>query len=661
MSTDNTESRKLLDPPTFVCNHVAFWALLFLCVLTFGRISPVLAADDNENSTPTEWWMYSGQTYEDIWNTIDSKNARIVDIKADSTLDHYTVTYVQNTGAYAKEWWFWVGIDASELQSHISNTGARLTSLQAYDIGGGNIRFAVSMIANTGSDAKSWWYYYGQSAANITAMAEANNARLTTLESYASNGETLYAFIMIANTGADDKAWWWHANVNAQTITNSVSRTNSRILDMTSAGNGNFNVVMESCSSGCSEWWWYEGYSPNQTITKALDHGARVLAADPYPGCSSDCITAVMISNTPADITACDPFGCISEAQLSANICNALDNQVVGYVCLVGGIRPAFGGLARTSANPPQTSMTPDLVTEIASVSKTMTATAIVQLLANDGLTPDTKIAPYLYTDWKRGPNINQLTFRELLTHTSGFGQISTCGNSATYAEVETLVANGVSASNIGQPSYGNCNFWLLRELMPALTGQRLMNFANGSQRAGQSSALYISHMQSDVFEPVGVTDSSCTPPTTPTGILSYPFPAGSASGTDWGDYSLACGAAGWVLSAFDIFKVVKDLATGNTLLSNSEKQQMFQGCLGWDCSVRPDCPNPYVCKNGSFGNGAGEHVWTYAGILKCDVPVVVVVNSPLPSTYQNGSDIIGLVENAYNSAQVPGTPRSCQ
>jgi Beta-lactamase len=513
------------------------------------------------------------------------------------------------------------------------------------------------------------------SAADITSKAEAVNARLTTLESYTSNGETLYAFIMIANTGADAKEWWWHANVSAQTITASVSRTNSRILDLTPAGNGNFNAVMESCSGGCPAWWWYAGLSPSKTLEKALDHGARIFSADPYPGCGSNCLAAVMISNTPADIVACDPAGCMSEAKLSENICNTLDNQV-GYVCLVGGIRPRYGGLARTSADPPQTGMTPDLVTDVASVSKTLTATGILQLLAADGLTPDAKISPYLYPDWVQGNNIQELTFRELLTHTSGFGQVPSCSSSFTYEAVEQMVAGGVSQSNIGQPQYGNCNFSLLRELMPALLGQPLTRLSNGPARAAASSALYIAHMQSAVFEPAGVTDSSCTPPTTPTGILSYPYPAGSTQGYDWGDFSQGCGAAGWVLSAFDIFKVVSNLANGNVLLSDAERQAMKQGCLGWDCAVRNDCPTPYVCKNGAFPSAplgdpnlwdpAYPQVWTYAGILKCNVPVVVIVNSPLPSPYEPvppnyyNSDIIGVVENAYELAQVPGTPQAC-
>lgn len=641
------------------------WALLLLAFALGGSATLALAADDNENSTPTAWWIYTGQSVNDINNTLRNDNARIIDITADNTsFSSFTVTYVQNTGSYAKQWWWYYGVDAATLTQNLRTNNARLISLKAYDTGGGNIRFVAAMVANTGADAKTWWWYYGESPAALGNLANSNNARLTTLQSYTSNGQTYYAAIMISNSGADAKAWWWYYNVSPQAISSDITANRSRLLDITPAGNGNFNVTMESCANGCPAWWWYYGLTAGQVLTEAQNNGARAIAFQPYPGCGGSCFATVLISNTPADITACDFEGCISQAKLQANICATLNNHVVGYSCLVGGLRPMSGGLARTSANPPSTPMAPSLVTDIASVSKTMTATGILQLLANDGLTIDTKISPYIYSDWKQGPNIGQLTFKNLLTHSSGFGQLpnNACGNGITYSALETIIANGVQASNIGMPDYGNCNFALLRELMPALLKQPLNNIPNGSQRSQQSSAMYVSYMQSHVFKPVGVQDSSCKPPVNASGILSYPYPAGSTSGTDWGDWSLQCGSGGWVLSANDIFAVVNNLANGNTLLTAAQKKQMFADCLGWDCAVRSDCPTPYVCKNGDLNNGSGGiAVWTYAGVFKCNVPVVVVVNSPLPPPFQGGEDIIGLVKDAYMNSSVPDTPTPCQ
>ena len=642
------------------------WALACVCVLVMASAWPARGEDDNANSAPTAWWIYSGQSVADINNTIKTKNARITDIAVDNQVGNaFTVTYVQNSGTYGKTWWWYVGVDAAALETHLNANSARLISLKAYDIGGGNIRFAVAMIANTGVDAKSWWYYAGKTAAEINDLTQANGARLTTLQSYSSNGQTLYSSIMIANKGAAAKGWWWYTSASPQVIGDSASTNQARALDVTPAGNGNFNAVLEACAKNCPSWWWYYGLDANGVLSQAQNYGARAMTASSYQGCnngSNACYVTTLIENTPADITACDAQGCISEAKLLKGICGALKDKVAGYSCEVGGLRPEFGGLARTATDAPSTPMTPDLVTDIASVSKTITATAIMQLLVKNGLTTESKISKYIYPDWHQGANVSLITFKELLTHSAGFSQLpdGACGNDITYSTLETIVANGVTASNIGEAKYGNCNFALLRELMPALLGQPLTNVPDGEERAKQSSAMYINYVNTHVLQPVSVPTSACTPPTGTNGILSYTNPAGTTAGDAWGDWSLQCGSGGWVLSGDEIFRVINDLASGNTLLPSTEKKAMFTDCLGWDCAVRSDCPGPYVCKNGDLTNGAGIQVWTYAGIFKCNVPVVVVVNSPLPEPYETNGDIIGLVENAFNESKVPGLPMSC-
>jgi len=173
-------------------------------------------------------------------------------------------------------------------------------------------------------------------------------------------------------------------------------------------------------------------------------------------------LTALMAGCTPTDIVACDTQGCISEAKLSANIANTLNNKVVGYVAIVGGIPSAFGGQARTAADPPAFAMLPDLQTNLASVSKTLTTVRVLQSLKANGLTIDSKIAPFLYSDWVQGPNIGKLTFRDMLTHRSGFRQ-DCGGNKTTFAALKAQIATGVTTANMAVPSYNNCNFAIFR------------------------------------------------------------------------------------------------------------------------------------------------------------------------------------------------------
>jgi hypothetical protein len=356
------------------------------------------------------------------------------------------------------------------------------------------------------------------------------------------------------------------------------------------------------------------------------------------------------------EIISCDLRGCISESKLLANISDTLKANAVGYVAVVDNLFVAHDGWGRTSADPPTAGMTTVLTGNIASVTKTLTTIAVLQLLESKGLTVDSTMSPYLYGDWSKGTNIDQITFKQLLTHKSGFRD-NCNGSNTTYAVLKSQISGGVATKDMGVGQYNNCNFAIFRELLPALSGNALDSLADGGARAQASADMYIQYMNKNVFSPVDVETKACKPPAGGFDILSYPLPVGSASGTDWGDWTLSCGGGGWVMSVYDVALIMYSLAYDNRLLADSEKSQMISNCLGWDCSVRSDCPDPYVCKNGGLDDvskGVERAVWTYAGLLTCNVPVVVYVNSPLPSPWQTGQDIIGLVANSLKNAAVP-------
>lgn len=375
-------------------------------------------------------------------------------------------------------------------------------------------------------------------------------------------------------------------------------------------------------------------------------------------------LTALLGACGPSDVIACDPSGCISESKLKSNLVAKLDGNVVGYVAMVGDMTPAFGGQRRTATDPPSGIMLPYLgQINIASVSKTLTAVAVLKILAQNNLSLDNPIGPSIYPDWKKGANVSTITFRQLLTHRAGI-RANCDGSNTTYPVLKSVVAAGVNKADQGVGSYNNCNFALFRELFPTLLGVDLTKLSD-VDRAKKSADLYIDTMNKLVFQPVGVPINAsgpavCAPPATASDtVLTYPNPAGSTPGTDWGIWTSSCGGGGWVLSAGDVFTVIKDIAAGSTLLTPSQRQTMLQNCLGWDCAVRSDCPNPYDCKNGGLNNGSVV-LWTYAGIFKCNVPVVVVVNSQLPPPYPSNGDIIGLVKDAYTAAAVVGAPKPC-
>ena len=83
----------------------------------------------------------------------------------------------------------------------------------------------------------------------------------------------------------------------------------------------------------------------------------------------------------------------------------------------------------------------------IASCSKLITAIAMTRTLAAHNLPASTPIIDYLPTYWAKGPNIDKITFAQLMTHTSGF---RVTGSDTFYRIMKTQVAAGVTNANLG-------------------------------------------------------------------------------------------------------------------------------------------------------------------------------------------------------------------
>jgi hypothetical protein len=265
----------------------------------------VAGVDDRDNTTPTTWWIYTGQVVSDILDFVTANNARIVDLEADTSVNpiRYTATYVANAGAYGSAWWFYVDDDAATLSAHLTDNNARLTVLKAYDNGSDTHFFAV-MVPNTGADAKAWWWYYGQTVSDVTNAWQANNARLVQVNSYETAAGKRYAVVMISNTGADSNSWYWYVGASPNDISTHLSANNARLIDIDyDEASGAYNVIMVGCSSGCPYWWWYYNVPISDVIQTANQDGARAIDFNAVPCGGNTCFTMVLINNSNAETT----------------------------------------------------------------------------------------------------------------------------------------------------------------------------------------------------------------------------------------------------------------------------------------------------------------------------------------------------------------------
>jgi CubicO group peptidase (beta-lactamase class C family) len=339
----------------------------------------------------------------------------------------------------------------------------------------------------------------------------------------------------------------------------------------------------------------------------------------------------------------CDDNGCISLSKFAGNIDQALGSQAVGYVSIVGALAHLKEyGQARTTADAPARAMEADLPMNMASVSKVLTTIGVLQSLKANNLTIDSKISPYLPPDWTKGPNINTISFKDLLTHSAGF-RVDGDGAKTTYDILKTQIQTGVTMADKADPKYNNLNFAIFRELLPFMEG---FNDPGEPTRATATANFYVNYMKTHVFNPVGATYAECKPTGKPNQLLVYAGPGTNASGTAGGDWTAACGGGGWVTSPADLYKVMISLAGSTTLLTAQQKKDMNDNCLGWDCSVSTQMN--FVGKNGSVGMGSGRRMWSFIGIFKGTVPVVLTVNSDL------NDNITNIVAKAFANAAVP-------
>ena len=102
----------------------------------------------------------------------------------------------------------------------------------------------------------------------------------------------------------------------------------------------------------------------------------------------------------------------------------ALAANTAGYVMQLRHhgqpIASAQAGWAKEPADGSE-SWAQDVRMHIASCSKLITAIAMTRTLAAHNLPASTPIIDYLPTYWAKGPNIDKITFAQLMTHTSGF------------------------------------------------------------------------------------------------------------------------------------------------------------------------------------------------------------------------------------------------
>jgi beta-lactamase class A len=165
----------------------------------------------------------------------------------------------------------------ADITSRLNANSARLIEIEPYDIGGGNIRYAVVMVSNTGSAARSWWWLVGTTSSTIDANT-AQGRRLIDIDSYTLNGSKRYSAIFVANTGADNKAWQYFYNQTTSGVASKLSAFNGRLVKLQRQADGTYLMIQhKNTGSDASAWWYQYGF----TSMSAANNYANQVASRP--------------------------------------------------------------------------------------------------------------------------------------------------------------------------------------------------------------------------------------------------------------------------------------------------------------------------------------------------------------------------------------------
>lgn len=296
--------------------------------------------------------------------------------------------------------------------------------------------------------------------------------------------------------------------------------------------------------------------------------------------------------------------------------------------------------------------MTPDTRVNVASVSKTITAVAVLRLLRQIGLGTLDDIWPYLPDEWPLGPNVEQLRFHGLLAHRSGLTSTNTNFNQTLPDQgLRTAIQTGANPG--ATYNYLNANFALFRVIIPTLWRQAGLAGANNDNPVA-SAFFYAVYIIEELFSLMGgaIGANASTSPLDSQPARYYQN-AASSLGVSYPNWALWAGGGGWHLTARELAAFLAHITYNDQVLAPDLRAGMDSLRYGWrPANVTTGQFGAYWGHGGSINwlaNGRTGSVRTAIMKFNIQVEASLVVNSQLTST--SGDSARQLLIDAYDAA----------
>ncbi|MBC7850421.1 MAG: serine hydrolase [Chitinophagaceae bacterium] len=350
---------------------------------------------------------------------------------------------------------------------------------------------------------------------------------------------------------------------------------------------------------------------------------------------------------------AAPPTKSFSVAKFKANLQQEIKNSAAtmprGYSFVINQngkwADTSSYGVASMSRAGSFTAMHPDQEINIASVTKAMTSVAVQQLLKKNNLKLTDQIGQWLPIYFYAAKEVRELTFVELLTHTSGISE-----SSCDFESMKALVKKGLD-DPAKKKKYANLNFGLFRAMIPFLRDKSSAQSQEASMVpqniAGFENWLnsqYIGYMQQHLFSAIGMPITNCKP----SDNTAQAFNEGENIETYTpGDWTSSSGGGGYFMSTMEMARFIAYLAHDETLLSKMQREEMDSKFLGWDT-----WHSQMTVAGQSYGKD-GALQWGAPGLqtLIVKYPNGVELALTINSYMGNFRDMSTMAKDAYNAA----------
>ena len=247
-----------------------------------GIAAPAVAQSQNDLVTPTAWFWWANQDFDQISDQVND-GYRIVDIEVESTSPlRLSASFVRDAGDYDKTWWWYLGQTEAQVAERMAEHNARLIDLEVYETPGGP-RYAIVLIRNSGQDAAvNHGFETNQTFAQVTAaIGPGSTRRIIDIQPQTVNGVLRYDYIWVQNSGQLASNFAVYLNTSTAFISNQINNLNYRVVDLEPHNDsGTFSAILEP--SDGNAWAWFTNMTVSDVGKLAGEYAGRITDLERY-------------------------------------------------------------------------------------------------------------------------------------------------------------------------------------------------------------------------------------------------------------------------------------------------------------------------------------------------------------------------------------------